>query len=83
MANEAILPKTMDIVAIGRQSMADPYYSNKVYAGDMEDISPCISCNQGCIHQLFADQHINCVVNPFNGFESTKKLYLPETLKKS
>lgn len=82
MANEAILSKAMDIVAIGRQSMADPHYPNKVYAGDLEDICPCISCNQGCIHQLFADQHISCVANPFNGFESTKKIMPAEEPKK-
>lgn len=81
VANEAVVSGYMDMVAIGRQSMADPQYANKVLAGDLEDICPCISCNQGCIHQLFADTHVSCVSNPFNGFETEKIIKEAETKK--
>lgn len=82
MANEAICSGSVDLVAIGRQAMADPYYPNKVCAGDFEDICPCISCNQGCIHQIFADEHISCIANPFNGFESEKRIIPTKAAKK-
>lgn len=37
-----------DFVAIGRASIADPEFPNKVMEGRLEDIIPCISCDQGC-----------------------------------
>jgi len=56
-----------DIISIGRQSIADPHFPNKVLAGQTEEIAPCIGCNQGCIGQVFAGFGISCVVNPFGG----------------
>lgn len=82
VAAEALLGGSLDIVAIGRQSIADPYFPNKLLSGDIEDISPCISCNQGCIHQLFADRHISCVCNPFSGFETERSLGKTENPKR-
>lgn len=81
ICNEAVESKDMDLVGVGRQAMADPDFPNKVLAGDLDDICPCISCNQGCIHQLFADKHVTCVVNPFNGNE-TEKTIIPAVTKK-
>ena len=74
LCNEAIESGDADLIGVGRQAMADPDFPNKVLAGDLDEICPCISCNQGCIHQLFADRHVTCVVNPFNGNETVKKL---------
>lgn len=82
LCNEAIESGDMDLVSVGRQSMADPDFPNKILAGQLDDISPCISCNQGCIHQLFADRHVTCVVNPFSGNETTKKIVPAETPKR-
>ena len=82
IAREALLDGSLDIVAVGRQSIADPYFPNKLMSGEIEEISPCISCNQGCIHQLFADRHISCVCNPFSGFEADKRIDKTETPKR-
>lgn len=58
-----------DMVAFGRQSIADPHFVQKVMEKRPDDIIPCISCSQGCIMHIFADEPISCVVNPTNGTE--------------
>jgi len=57
----------MDMVAIGRQSIADPHFPNKVMVGELDEISPCIACNQGCIGDLFMELGLTCAINPFSG----------------
>ena len=58
-----------DMVAMTRQQIADPQTANKIAAGRLRDIRPCIGCNQGCIDRLFELQHSSCVHNPAAGYE--------------
>lgn len=58
-----------DMVAMTRQQIADPETVNKIRAGRIGDIRPCIACNQGCIDRLFDLQHSSCVHNPAAGYE--------------
>jgi 2,4-dienoyl-CoA reductase-like NADH-dependent reductase (Old Yellow Enzyme family)/thioredoxin reductase len=51
-----------DLVAIGRQLIADPFWPNKVAAGQVEDIVPCISCNV-CLDTAFTAEELKCSVN--------------------
>lgn len=69
MAEAVILDGSADMVAFGRQSIADPHFPNKVLSERPDEIIPCISCGQGCIMHIFADEPISCVVNPANGCE--------------
>ncbi|MBU3074817.1 FAD-dependent oxidoreductase [Clostridium estertheticum] len=69
MAETLIRDGSADMVAFGRQSIADPHFVNKVLSRRQEDIIPCIGCGQGCIMHLFSDDPISCVVNPNNGTE--------------
>ena len=69
IAEAAIRDGSADMVAFGRQSIADPHFPEKVEAGDYDSVIPCISCGQGCIMHLFSDEPISCVVNPFNSTE--------------
>ncbi len=61
-----------DLVAIGRQSLADPEWPNKVAAGREDDIVRCLSCNEGCIEGLvtWGRQSITCVQNLALGKEA-------------
>jgi len=59
-----------DLVAFGRQSLADPQTPNKVAAGRLEEIVPCIACLQGCVHNMYKGEPITCLVNPALGRES-------------
>ena len=67
IAEGVVRDGSADLVAFGRQSIADPYFPNKVLKQEQEDIIPCISCGQGCIMHLFSNEPISCVVNPKNG----------------
>ena len=58
-----------DIVCIGRASIADPHFAEKVEKNDFENIIPCISCGQGCIMHCFTNEPVRCVVNTLNGDE--------------
>jgi 2,4-dienoyl-CoA reductase-like NADH-dependent reductase (Old Yellow Enzyme family)/thioredoxin reductase len=59
-----------DLVAFGRQSLADPELPNKALKGDMGELNPCIACLQGCVQNMFAGNPICCLTNPFLGRES-------------
>lgn len=63
-ATQVIRKGYADFVAIGRTLLADPEYPNKIQAGKLKDVNPCIACNQGCISRLFADQDVRCTTNP-------------------
>ena len=58
-----------DLIAFGRQSIADPELPNKVQAGREELVHPCIGCLQGCVPNMFRGEPITCLVNPAVGRE--------------
>ena len=53
-----------DLVAFGRQSIADPELPNKVRNNQLETLAPCIGCLLGCVPNMFAGRPITCAVNP-------------------
>lgn len=65
IAETLIVTERADMVALGRQSITDAHFPNKVLAGELDEISPCIGCNQGCLGEIFAGFEATCVVNPF------------------
>ena len=58
-----------DMVAFGRQSLADPEMPVKAQEERLEDMTPCIACLQGCVANMYAGQPICCLTNPFLGHE--------------
>jgi 2,4-dienoyl-CoA reductase-like NADH-dependent reductase (Old Yellow Enzyme family)/thioredoxin reductase len=58
-----------DMVSIVRGQIADPHLVNKARRGDVEEIRPCISCNQLCWGRRSRDYWISCLVNPSTGRE--------------
>lgn len=75
-AANAINSGMTDIISLGRQSIADPYWPAKVKVGRYEDIVKCIRCQQ-CYMNLFEPRWIRCAVNPTAGFEK----YYPQLWK--
>ena len=59
-----------DLVAFGRQSLADPYMPLKAQEERLEDMLPCIACIQGCVANMYAGNPVCCLVNPFLGHEA-------------
>jgi len=72
-AHEAVKEKKTDIISLGRQAIADPYWPAKVEAGRAKDIVKCTRCNF-CYMNLFEPRWLGCQVNPTAGFE----LFYPE-----
>ncbi|MBW2061077.1 MAG: FAD-dependent oxidoreductase [Deltaproteobacteria bacterium] len=69
-ADEVIANGKADLVAFGRQQLADPDYLTKAREGRPEDIRQCIACNQGCIERLMEGEgSIRCAINPETGQE--------------
>lgn len=59
-----------DLVAFGRQSIADPELPVKAFKGELESLTPCIACLQGCVANMFQGKPIECLVNPRTGREA-------------
>ena len=65
LAAAAIEAGEIDAVGLGRPSLADPDYPNKVISGRVEDIRPCIGCNMGCFRRCVeTGEPVSCAVNP-------------------
>ena len=65
LAAAAIGAGEIDAVGLGRPSLADPDYPNKVMSGRVEDIRPCIGCNMGCFRRCVeTGEPVSCAVNP-------------------
>jgi 2,4-dienoyl-CoA reductase-like NADH-dependent reductase (Old Yellow Enzyme family)/thioredoxin reductase len=70
-ADEVIARGDADMVAFGRQFLADPDFLIKAKAGRLEDIRQCIACNQGCIErEILGEGNIRCSINPETGQET-------------
>ncbi|HWR19112.1 MAG TPA: FAD-dependent oxidoreductase, partial [Clostridia bacterium] len=69
IAERALRDGDCDMVMLGRPLLADPEWPNKAYAGKVEDICPCIGCQEGCINEFVEGGHPQCAVNPRTGFE--------------
>ena len=63
MANEAVRDGRIDALSIGRGLVADPEWPNKVKSGNIAEIRPCISCNNGCIARVLNGMTMQCAVN--------------------
>lgn len=69
LAEQALRDGRCDMVMLGRPLLADPEWPNKVRAGRVEDICPCIGCQEGCINEFVDGGHPQCAVNPRTAFE--------------
>ena len=62
-----------DLVAFGRQSIADPELPNKARNGQLETLTPCIACLLGCVPNMLKGNPITCAMNPCVGREAEVK----------
>ncbi|MBF7097457.1 NAD(P)/FAD-dependent oxidoreductase [Alkalibacter mobilis] len=77
-----------DFICLGRQSIADPDFPNKMAGGDVEDIVPCIGCTQRCMsfndHDSLqeGDWGVSCIFNPMSNNRKDVQYGPTETPKK-
>lgn len=77
MAEEVIVAGIADFVALGRASIADPEFPNKVKENRIDEISPCVGCMTRCNGAPGIDPNdhgVSCMLNPFSGHERTMKI---------
>ncbi len=69
-----------DAVALGRQSICDPAFPNKMNAGVIEDIIPCLGCTQRCMEFNYpenlmpGDWGVGCMLNPESSHRADRLL---------
>ncbi|MBR4056770.1 MAG: FAD-dependent oxidoreductase [Oscillospiraceae bacterium] len=68
-AEEIIASGKADGVSMSRALIADPYLPEKAYAGQEEDIIPCVRC-LNCTGSDNDSRHFICSVNPLIGREA-------------
>jgi len=63
VGEEMIANRKADLIAMGRQLLADPALASKLETGRPDDIRPCINCYV-CVARPFFDERVRCAVNP-------------------
>jgi len=67
---EEILEKGWaDMLELTRALIADPDFANKARQGNLDDIRPCVYCNQGCVVSSPLNPPLRCIYNPEVGCE--------------
>jgi len=59
----------MDMVGLGRASIADPQLPNKMREGRVDEIRKCIRCMEECTGRIFRPAPVSCAINPAAGNE--------------
>jgi 2,4-dienoyl-CoA reductase-like NADH-dependent reductase (Old Yellow Enzyme family) len=67
----------VDLVGIGRQSLADPLFAKKILSGDVDKVNFCTACG-GCSILLRSQKEVGCTV-----YNKYYKEVLKETVKSS
>lgn len=82
LAEQILKDGKADFILLARQLIADADWPNKAKEGRVEDIRPCISCNEYCLGRLFAKKSLSCTVNPTVGRERYYAITRTEKPKK-
>ena len=77
IVRDILAQKKADLIDLGRQMIADPYFPQKIAEGRTEDICRCIACNY-CHGKRFRSlKQIRCAVNPLAGREAEAREIKP------
>lgn len=74
IAEKVLLSGAADMVCWGRPLIADPELPVKARFGRLDEIVPCIACNQGCFDSLAAQLPVCCTLNPRVGRETETEI---------
>jgi 2,4-dienoyl-CoA reductase-like NADH-dependent reductase (Old Yellow Enzyme family)/thioredoxin reductase len=69
LAESILAEGKADLIAVGRQLIADPCWPQKMAAGQPDEVRPCLSCNV-CLDSLWEGKGLQCSVNPFARLEA-------------
>lgn len=74
LATRAVQDGACDMVGLGRPLLADAEYVNKLKAGRLQSIRPCLSCQEGCMGREQKFSGLSCAVNPACAREGAARL---------
>lgn len=82
LAEQALRDGKCDMVMLGRPLLADAQWPNKARTGRVNEIRPCIGCQEACLNEFVDGGHPQCAVNPRTSFE---EIYpeIPQKAEKS
>jgi 2,4-dienoyl-CoA reductase-like NADH-dependent reductase (Old Yellow Enzyme family) len=69
ICEEALKEGRADLIAVGRQLLADPYWPAKLQEGRGSEVIGCLSCNKLCAGNFRKNKEIGCVANKELGRE--------------
>jgi len=76
-AEKNLKEDNVDLVGIGRQSLADPLFAKKILSGDLDKVNFCTACG-GCSILLRSQKQVGCTV-----YNEYYKKVLKETVRRS
>ena len=81
MMEEIIASGKADIVELARQSICDPYFPEKAFSGNADDITRCCRCFT-CFYNYLTNRTFCCAFNPVVGHELESFSGAPATTPK-
>jgi 2,4-dienoyl-CoA reductase-like NADH-dependent reductase (Old Yellow Enzyme family)/NADPH-dependent 2,4-dienoyl-CoA reductase/sulfur reductase-like enzyme len=75
---ETLASGDVDLIGVARALIADPMLPKKAFAGETEDIVPCVRCGE-CQSGMFVNRNIRCTVNPLIGRD--REYFFPPTVR--
>ncbi|MFO7962300.1 MAG: NAD(P)/FAD-dependent oxidoreductase [Desulfobacterales bacterium] len=81
LAEEVIASGKADLVAVGRQSLADPLWGIKTAQNRTDQIVKCLSCLE-CLSLAWRGNPIKCVQNPVLGREREHESLSPSVVRR-
>jgi len=82
LGEKALEDGKADLIAIGRPLLADPNLPRKAQEGRLDDIRPCLYCNEKCIGNLHKLLSVSCQVNASVGREREYEIRLAQKAKR-
>lgn len=73
MMEEIIASGKADIVEIARQSICDPYFPEKAFSGNTDDITRCCRCFT-CFYNYLTNRTFCCAFNPNAEFDTQMEI---------
>lgn len=77
LAEDIVSSGKADFISLGRQSICDSEFPNKIKEGRFDEIYHCTGCMQRCYYDKGCDEEdkgVSCMINPFSGKEGRWKI---------
>jgi 2,4-dienoyl-CoA reductase (NADPH2) len=82
LAEQLIKDGFCDMVNLARILIADPFWPTKAAEDRVQEIRPCVACNQGCTDSIFSGRPVYCIANARAGYEGERNIAKTKSQKK-